>query len=214
MQILIQISMKRYYIYHCIWCFFRITAACNSVLVCFCLMFSRITACFYLSLYLMFFHVSACFYLSLYLMFFHVSACFYLSLYLMFFHVTACFYLSLYLMFFHVSACFYLSLYLMFFHVSACFYPSSLSCFSRVSRLWFLQPRRPFYSSFTLRYSARFCLPFILVYMSRYLSLNIIPHRQLVLYTGSTLKEEIMPKESWFFNLRVNVSKQWWAIMH
>ena len=39
-------------------------------------------------------------------------------------------------------------------------------------------------------------LPYVRKYKSRYLSVNMIPHRQLVLYTGSTLGEEIMPKES------------------
>ena len=29
----------------------------------------------------------------------------------------------------------------------------------------------------------------------RYLSLNMIPHKQLILHTGNTLREEIMPKE-------------------
>ena len=32
----------------------------------------------------------------------------------------------------------------------------------------------------------------------------MIPHRQLVLYTGNTFREEIMHKESWFFNLPAN----------
>ena len=32
----------------------------------------------------------------------------------------------------------------------------------------------------------------------------MIPHRQLVLYTGNTFREETIHKESWFFNLRAN----------
>ena len=34
------------------------------------------------------------------------------------------------------------------------------------------------------------------MYKSRYLSLNMIPHRQLVLYMGNASREEFIPKES------------------
>ena len=48
------------------------------------------------------------------------------------------------------------------------------------------------------------------MYKSRYLSLKMIPHRQLVLYMGNTFREEIIPKENRFFNLRANHDyKQW-----
>ena len=39
-------------------------------------------------------------------------------------------------------------------------------------------------------------VPYILIYKSRNLSQNKILHRQFVLYTGNTLREEIIPKES------------------
>ena len=47
-------------------------------------------------------------------------------------------------------------------------------------------------------------IPYILIYKSRNLSQNKILHRQFVLYTGNTLREEIIPKESLFFNRRVS----------
>ena len=39
-------------------------------------------------------------------------------------------------------------------------------------------------------------IPYISVYKSRNLSQNKILHRQFVLYTGNTLREEIIPKAS------------------
>ena len=45
--------------------------------------------------------------------------------------------------------------------------------------------------------------PALLIYKSRILSQDKILHRQfvlLLLYTGNTLREEIIPKESLFFN--------------
>ena len=39
-------------------------------------------------------------------------------------------------------------------------------------------------------------VPYISVYKSRNLSQNKILHRQFVLYTGNTLREEIIPKAS------------------
>ena len=47
-------------------------------------------------------------------------------------------------------------------------------------------------------------LPYISVYKSRNLSQNKILHRQFVLYTGNTLREEIIPKASWIFKVRVH----------
>ena len=59
----------------------------------------------------------------------------------------------------------------------------------------------------------RYDLPYKPIYKLRYLSLDMIPHRQLVLYhvyTGNASREEFIPKECWIFNQRVN---QWWAII-
>ena len=42
------------------------------------------------------------------------------------------------------------------------------------------------------------------VYESRYLSLNMIPNKQFVLYTDNASREEIIPKERGFFNRRVH----------
>ena len=39
-------------------------------------------------------------------------------------------------------------------------------------------------------------LPYISIYKSRNLSQNKVLHRQFVLYTGNTLREEIIPKAS------------------
>ena len=44
--------------------------------------------------------------------------------------------------------------------------------------------------------AVRTILPYISVYKSRNLSQNKILHRQFVLYTGNTLREEIIPKAS------------------
>ena len=40
-----------------------------------------------------------------------------------------------------------------------------------------------------------FQVPYKRMYKSRYLSLNMIPHRQLVLYTGNASREVFIPKE-------------------
>ena len=47
-------------------------------------------------------------------------------------------------------------------------------------------------------------LPYISVYKSRNLSQNKVLHRQFVLYTGNTLREEIIPKASWIFKVRAH----------
>ena len=47
-------------------------------------------------------------------------------------------------------------------------------------------------------------LPYISVYKSRNLCQNKILHRQFVLYTGNTLREEIIPKASWIFKVRAH----------
>ena len=45
-------------------------------------------------------------------------------------------------------------------------------------------------------YDEQFYVPYILIYKSRNLSQNKILHRQFVLYTGNTLREEIIPTEN------------------
>ena len=57
-----------------------------------------------------------------------------------------------------------------------------------------------------------YVIPYMSVYKSRNLSQNKILHRQFVLYTGNTLREEIIPKASWIFER--TMTQQWWAIMH
>ena len=49
-----------------------------------------------------------------------------------------------------------------------------------------------------------YIIPYISVYKSRNLSQNKILHRQIVLYTGNTLREEIIPKASWIFKVRAH----------
>ena len=59
------------------------------------------------------------------------------------------------------------------------------------------------FREFGLYFVSQFLILYKRVYKSRYLSLNMIPHRQLVLYTVNASREEIIPKESWFFNRRM-----------
>ena len=77
---------------------------------------------------------------------------------------------------------------------------SGLVCLQHLTTFWHLK----------LMVVLKSVLPYISVYKSRNLSQNKVLHRQFVLYTGNTLREEIIPKASWIFKVRAQHD---WAVV-